>query len=101
MKEESSKKTKLIHTLIENVVIILGLSLMALYALTSNTDYLIYSSIISLLIIGLATFLFFLGGLQYGFQVYMEFDAEVDFSILIMFCLFIGINILLLILNAF
>ena len=78
-------------------ILLLGFSLLALYGLTGKTIFLANSGILSIFLIALVIFLFASLGLKFGFFVHMEIDGEFDFSIMIMFLLYVGLTIVLLI----
>jgi len=76
---------------------LLAFSLLALYSLTGNSSFLIYSGILSISLITLLIFLFASLGMKFGFFVHMEIDGEFDLSMMIMFILYIGLTITLMI----
>ena len=73
--------------------LLLGFSLLALYSLTGNSSFLIYSCILSISLIALMIILFASLGMKFGFFVYMEIDGEFDFSMMIMYLLYVGFTI--------
>lgn len=77
--------------------LLLAFSLLALYSLTGNSSFLIYSGILSISLITLLIFLFASLGMKFGFFVHMEIDGEFDLSMMIMFILYIGLTITLMI----
>ena len=76
-------------------ILLLGFSLLALYSLTDNSSFLIYSGILSISLITLLIFLFVFLGMKFGFFVHMEIDGEFDFSMMIMYLLYVGLTILI------
>ena len=74
-------------------ILLLGFSLLGLYSLTGNSSFLIYSGILSISLITLLIFLFASLGMKFGFFVHMEIDGEFDFSIMIMYLLYVGFTI--------
>ena len=80
-------------------ILLLGFSLLALYGLTGKTIFLASSGILSIFLIALIVFLFASLGFKFGFFVHMEIDGEFDFSTMIMFLLFVGLTLAILILQ--
>jgi len=78
-------------------ILLLGFSLLALYGLTGKTIFLASSGILSIFLISLIVFLFASLGFKFGFFVHMEIDGEFDFSTMIMFLLFVGLTLAILI----
>tara|TARA_Y100000590_G_scaffold20843_1_gene24263 strand:+ start:1826 stop:2155 length:330 start_codon:yes stop_codon:yes gene_type:complete len=74
-------------------ILLLGFSLLALYSITSNSSFLIYAGILSISLITLLIFLFASLGMKFGFFVHMEIDGEFDFSMMIMYLLYVGLTI--------
>ena len=74
-------------------ILLLGFSLLALYSLTGNSSFLIYSGILSISLIALMIILFASLGMKFGFFVHMEIDGEFDFSMMIMYLLYVGFTI--------
>jgi len=74
-------------------ILVLGFSLLALYSLTGNSNFLIYSGILNIILIALLIFLFASFGMKFGFFVHMEIDGEFDFSMMIMYLLYAGFTI--------
>ena len=74
-------------------ILLLGFSLLALYSLTGNSSFLMYSGILSIGLITLLIFLFASLGMKFGFFVHMEIDGEFDFSMMIMYLLYVGLTI--------
>ena len=77
-------------------ILLLGFSLLALYSITGNSSFLVYSGILSISLITLLIFLFASLGMKFGFFVHMEIDGEFDFSMMIMYLLYVGLTILIL-----
>ena len=101
MKNQESEGPKSrwhVFTFIEVGILLLGLSLLILYSITGETIYLTYSGYLCMFIIALLVYLFASIGIELGFYVHLELDAEFDFSILIMYCIYVGSNIGLLVL---
>lgn len=73
--------------------LLLGFSLLVLYSLTGNTSFLIYSGILSIILITLLISLFTSLGMKFGFFVHMEIDGEFDFSMMIMYLLYVCFTI--------
>ena len=80
-------------------ILVLGFSLLVLYSTTGNSSFLINSGILSISLITLLIFLFASLGMKFGFFVHMEIDGEFDLSMMIMFTLYIGLTITLMITN--
>ena len=76
-------------------ILLLGFSLLALYSITGNSSFLVYSGILSISLIALLVFLFASLGMKFGFFVHMEIDGEFDFSMMIMYLLYVGLTILI------
>ena len=74
-------------------ILVLGFSLLALYSLTGNSSFLIYSCILSISLIALMIILFASLGMKFGFFVHMEIDGEFDFSMMIMYLLYVSFTI--------
>ena len=74
-------------------ILVLGFSLLALYSLTNNNSFLIYSGILSISLMALMIILFASLGMKFGFFVHMEIDGEFDFSMMIMYLLYVGFTI--------
>ena len=74
-------------------ILLLGFSLLALYSLTGNSSFLIYSGILSISLIAIMIILFASLGMKFGFFVHMEIDGEFDFSMMIMYLLYVGSTI--------
>lgn len=101
MKNQESQAAKNIwhdSTFIEWGVLLLGFSLLILYNITGKAIYLTYSSYLCIFIIALLVYLFALIGIKFGFRVHLDLDGEFNFSILIMYCIYVGTNIGLLVL---
>jgi hypothetical protein len=79
--------------------LLLGFSLLALYGLTGKTIFLASSGILSIFFITLLVFLFASLGMKFGFFVHMEIDGEFDFSAMIMFLLYVGLTLAILIIR--
>ncbi len=77
-------------------ILLLGFSLLALYSITGNSTFLVYSGILSISLITLLIFMFASLGMKFGFFVHMEIDGEFDFSMMIMYLLYVGLTILIL-----
>ena len=74
---------------------LLGFSLLLTFGITGNIDYLIYSTYISIMILTLTAYLFFMLGLELGFYVHLEGDAEIDFSLLLIYYIYLTFNLTL------
>jgi len=80
-------------------ILVLGFSLLGLYSLTGKTIFLASSGFLSIFLIALVALLFASLGFKFGFFVHMEIDGEFDFSTMIMFLLFVGLTLAILILQ--
>jgi len=81
-------------------ILLLGFSLLALFSLTGNSSFLIYSGILSISLLALMIILFASLGMKFGFFVHMEIDGEFDFSMMIMYLLYVGSTISLFIFSS-
>ena len=81
-------------------ILLLGFSLLTLYSVTGNNSFLIYSGILNISLIALLIFLFASFGMKFGFFVHMEIDGEFDFSMMIMYLLYVGSTISLFIFST-
>ena len=85
-----------LFSFISTGILVLGFSLLALYSITGNSSFLIYSGILSISLITLLIFMFASLGMKFGFFVHMEIDGEFDFSMMIMYLLYVGLTMLIL-----
>ena len=82
-----------LFSFINTGILVLGFSLMVLYSITGNSSFLIYSGILSISLIAIMIILFASLGMKFGFFVHMEIDGEFDFSMMIMYLLYVGSTI--------
>ena len=82
-----------LFSFIASGILVLGFSLLALYSITDNSSFLIYSGILSISLIAIMIILFASLGMKFGFFVHMEIDGEFDFSMMIMYLLYVSFTI--------
>ena len=96
-KWRSGKSRWQVSYLLELSPLLLGFSLLALHATSGNPVFLTYSGLLCIFFIGLIGFLFASLGIKLGFFLHLELDVEFDFSLMIMYLLYVGLTITLLI----